>query len=430
MRIDILTLFPEMFAPLDYSILGRARQRQLAEITVTNIRDFAPGKHQITDDRLYGGGAGMVMKAEPIDLAVQAVKRVPRPRVIFTAPAGRPFDQSLAQELAQEEQIIIVCGHYEGIDQRAIDLLATDLVSLGDFVLTGGEIPALAIADSVCRLLPGVLGDERAAAEESFSDGLLEYPQYTRPPEYNGLTVPAVLQSGDHAAIAAWRRQRSLETTWRQRPELLAAADLSAADAAFLGQLRAAADKPFSLYVGLVHFPVYNKKRQVITTSLTNLDLHDIARAAKTYALSGYYLIQPIEVQRQLMTDLAEHWRGGFGAVYNPDRSDALELVSIVPYLEDALAAISEREGRPPAIIVTGANLQRDITSYPAMRRALTEEGGPFLLLLGTGWGLAQEVIDQADYCLQPVWGREGYNHLSVRSAASIILDRLLGEGR
>ena len=163
MYIDILTLFPEMFAPLDASMIQRARERDLVRIQVTNIRDFAVDKHQITDDRLYGGGAGMVMKPEPLAAAVRAVRKTDHPRILVTAPSGRPFTQRVAEELAQAEQVIIVCGHYEGIDQRFIDAVATDVISLGDFVLTGGEIPALAITDSVCRLIPGVLGDRRAA---------------------------------------------------------------------------------------------------------------------------------------------------------------------------------------------------------------------------------------------------------------------------
>ena len=430
MRIDILTLFPEMFAPLDASMIKRARERELVQINVTNIRDYTTDKHQITDERLYGGGAGMVMKPEPLAAAVAAAQATAHPRIIITAPSGRPFTQEVAREFSQEEQLIIICGHYEGIDQRFIDAMATDVISMGDFVLTGGEIPALAITDSVCRLLPGVLGDERAAEEESFSDGLLEYPQYTRPPVWQGVEVPQVLQGGDHAKIAAWRRQRSLERTYQVRPELLATAPLSPADAAYLAELRFREEQPFKLYIALLHYPVYNKKRQIITTSITNMDLHDIARAARTYGLDGYFLVQPIQEQRELIQQLLDHWRSGFGAKYNPDRNEALEMIRVRPALEDVLQEITEESGQRPRTIVTSAHLERQLIAPKELRRRMEREGGSYLLLLGTGWGLAEEVTEAADFRLQPIYGRFGYNHLSVRSAASILLDRILGEER
>ncbi len=428
MKINILTLFPDMFAPLDHSMIKRARQAGIVDITVTNIRDYATDKHSTTDERLYGGGAGMVLKPDVLAAAVKDAVSAPKPRIIVTSPSGRPYTQRTAEELAREEQLIIVCGHYEGIDQRFIDHYATDVISLGDFVLTGGETAALAIADSVTRLLPGALGHEQAALEESFSDGLLEYPQYTRPPVFEEEEVPVVLQNGNHAEIESWRRRRALDITYHNRPELLSTAPLTGTDLEYVGKLRAQEEKSFRLHTALLHYPVYNKKQHIITTSLTNLDLHDIARVSRTYALADYYLIQPIESQRQLMVDLVEHWRSGFGAKYNPDRKEALELVKILPALEDAVEDVRLRWGQKPRIIVTSARLKSGMTSYREMRRIMVEEGGDYLLLFGTGYGLAEEVLEQADYRLAPIYGREGYNHLSVRSAAAIIIDRLLGE--
>ncbi|MEG1537418.1 MAG: tRNA (guanosine(37)-N1)-methyltransferase TrmD, partial [Clostridiales bacterium] len=257
LKIDILTLFPEMFAPLETSIVKRAQDKQIVEIQITNIRDYALDKHQIADDRPYGGGAGMVMKPEPLLAAIAARRQVEKPRILITSPAGRVYDQAYARELSHEAQIMVVCGHYEGIDQRVIDCCNCELISLGDFVLTGGETAAIAIADSVTRLLPGALGDDASAEEESFTGALLEYPQYTRPAEYQGLSVPAVLQNGNHQLIALWRRQQSLLRTYHYRPELLAQAALTLEDVAFLNRVKQEENKPFRLYTALVHYPVY-----------------------------------------------------------------------------------------------------------------------------------------------------------------------------
>jgi tRNA (guanine37-N1)-methyltransferase len=231
MRIDVLTLFPGFFqSPLDSSILARARKAGAIDVVLTDIRDFTVGKHRKADDTPYGGGAGMVMKPDPVFAAVESLPAPSGRRVLFTCPQGRPYDQAMATELAGCEHIVILCGHYEGMDERVRQNLVTDEVSLGDFVLTGGEIPALAIIDSVARLLPGVLGNEASLDQESFTTGLLDYPHYTRPPDFRGWGVPEVLTSGDHAKIDRWRRQQALLRTHHRRPDLLEKADLSKLD--------------------------------------------------------------------------------------------------------------------------------------------------------------------------------------------------------
>lgn len=239
MRFDVFTLFPEIFPPyLDESILKRARQQNLLEVHVHNIRDHTTDKHHTTDDTPYGGGGGMVMKPEPIFAAVEAVLGAPPAcPVILLTPQGRPFTQRVAAELAAQPRLALLCGRYEGIDERVRQYLITDQISLGDFVLTGGELPALAIIDAVTRLLPGALGDPTGAADDSHASGLLEYPHYTRPPEFRGWPIPDILLSGNHAEIDRWRRQQSLERTLRQRPDLLASAPLTAEDRAYLHTL-------------------------------------------------------------------------------------------------------------------------------------------------------------------------------------------------
>ncbi len=239
MRIDILTLFPEMFGGFfGTSILKRALERGLVEIKTWNIRDFAYDKHRVVDDYPYGGGAGMVMKPEPLARAIAAAKEQSEAPVIYLAPQGARLTQPKVEQLAELSRLIVLCGHYEGIDQRVRSQLVDEEISIGDYVLTGGELAAAVLIDSVVRLLPGVLGSDQSALDESFSNGLLEYPQYTRPPEFMGLTVPDVLLSGHHAEIAKWRRQQSLRVTWERRPDLLAEAELTAEDRRFLERLQ------------------------------------------------------------------------------------------------------------------------------------------------------------------------------------------------
>ncbi len=235
MRIDILTLFPQMFAePFNSGIFQRAAENGLVEVNTLNIRDFTHDKHHVADDYPYGGGAGMVMKPDPVFEAVESIRQDidideegEEPPVILLTPQGRPFTQAVAQELSQHRHIILVCGHYEGIDERVHEYLATDEISIGDYVLSGGEPAAIVVTDAIVRLLPGVLGSEDSAKDDSHSNGLLEYPQYTRPSQFREWQVPEILLSGNHGQIAEWRRRQSVMRTLKRRPELLQNADLS-----------------------------------------------------------------------------------------------------------------------------------------------------------------------------------------------------------
>jgi tRNA (guanine37-N1)-methyltransferase len=243
MQFEVFTLLPEVFPPyLESSILQRARQRGLVSVNVHNIRDYTHDKHHVTDDTPYGGGGGMVMKPEPVFEAVEAVLRLgphqtppkPAPPVIMLTPQGRVFTQAIAEELSRHEWIALVCGRYEGMDERIHEHLVTDEISIGDYVLTGGELPALIIIDAVTRLIPDVLGDPDGAMDDSHATGLLEYPQYTRPPEYRGWKVPEILLSGDHGKIEQWRREQSLLRTLVRRPDLLDKLNLTEKERIFL----------------------------------------------------------------------------------------------------------------------------------------------------------------------------------------------------
>ncbi len=221
MKIDVLTLFPAMFAgPLDESIIKRARQAGLLDLQLRQLRDWTHDRHKTVDDRPFGGGPGMLLKPEPIFAAVESLRRE-KTRVILMSPAGRKFDQAIARELAQQEHLLIVTGHYEGFDERIREGLADDELSIGDYVLTNGALPAMVVIDTVTRLLPGVLGDDASSTEESFSHGMLEYPQWTRPAEFRGMKVPEVLVSGNHAEIAKWRAEQAKKRTQERRPDLI-----------------------------------------------------------------------------------------------------------------------------------------------------------------------------------------------------------------
>ena len=242
MRIDILSLFPEMIhCGVDYSIVKRAQEKGILSVGIHNIRDFTEDKHRTTDEPPYGGGAGMVMKPEPIFKAAEYLKTeywTEQTKVILMSPQGEIFTQRKAEELSQCPHVVFICGHYEGVDERVVENLVTDELSIGDYVLTGGELPALVVLDSIVRLIPGVLGAEQSALEESFSEGLLEYPQYTRPSDFRGWQVPDVLLSGHHAEIAKWRRVQSIMRTLDRRPDLLRKAHLTNEDRKILERLK------------------------------------------------------------------------------------------------------------------------------------------------------------------------------------------------
>jgi tRNA (guanine37-N1)-methyltransferase len=221
MKIDVLTLFPAMFAgPLDESIVKRARAAKLLDLKIHNLRDWTHDRHKTVDDRPFGGGPGMLLRVEPLFEAVESLQRE-KTRVILLSPSGRKFGQSIARELAQQDDLLLVCGSYEGFDERVCEALADDELSIGDYVLTNGALPAMVVIDAVVRLLPGVLGEDESSHDESFSAGLLEYPQYTRPAEFRGMKVPEVLLSGNHAEIEKWRREQAKLRTEKQRPDLL-----------------------------------------------------------------------------------------------------------------------------------------------------------------------------------------------------------------
>ncbi len=410
MRFDIITLFPEMFrSVIGCSIMRRALEKGLIEVFFHNPRDFATDKHRVVDEYPYGGGGGMLLKVEPFWRAIESVPG--RPYRILLSPQGRVFNQNLAKELSKKSHLLLICGHYEGIDERITELVDEE-ISIGDYVLTGGEIPAMVIMDAVSRLIPGVLGCEDSPKRDSFYDGLLDFPHYTKPREFKGLKVPEVLLSGDHGEVERWRRKEALQRTFKRRPELIEKISL-----------RKYMEK--GVYVGLVHYPVYNQHREIITTTVANLDIHDISRCCRTYGVKRFFIITPVQAQREIVKRIVEHWTRGVGALLNPDRREALERVKPAPSIEETVRRIEEREKSKPMVVSTSAMASSRVISFHDLKWKLLLEERPLLLLFGTGWGLAEEVKSWSDYVLEPIEWKSDYNHLSVRSAVSIVLDRL-----
>ncbi len=427
MRYDILTIFPQFFeSQFSFGILKKARGKGLIEINAHDIRIFAKDGHKTVDDKPYGGGNGMVMKPDPLGSAIEAVKlEGAKSLVIITTPQGERFSDRIAREFSEYEQLVIICGRYEGIDERVRELYEDREVSIGDYVLSGGEYAASVIIDAVSRFVPGVLGNESSPYDDSFREGLLEHPQYTRPEEYKGKIVPRILLSGNHKEIETWRRRESIKKTFIRRPDLLDKTDLTSQDLEFLDEFKKQNPPSFRVYVALVHYPVYNKQFRIVTTAFVNLDVHDIARAVRTYGIKAFFLVQPVREQQILVERVLRHWMEGPGASFNPTRVDALKLVQIKNSIDETLEEIEKLEGLRPKVVVTDARSREKMIGYLELKKKILSAKRPYLMLFGTGWGIANEVIVTADYVLKPIEGLTDYNHLSVRSAASITLDRL-----
>lgn len=408
MRIDVLTIFPEIFeTPLSYSIPNRAVEKGALNIDIHDIRNFANDKHNRVDDYPYGGGPGMIMKPGPI---VRAVDNIDRDHFkILLTPKGERLNQKILKELSEKDKIMLICGRYEGIDNRVNQMVVDREISIGDYVLSGGEIPSMVLIDGISRLLPDVLGNQNSKKEESFENDFLEYPQYTRPRKFRGLEVPEILLSGDHKKIKEWRQIKSKNITEKRRPDL-----------------------NNNIYLGLVHYPVYDKSGEIVSSSITPIDIHDISRTCKTYNLKKYVIVSPLPKQNAIVKEMLNYWEEGYGKEFNENRKEALSLVSVEENIDSLIKRVETIENKKPEIWVTSARFEKDYISYEqAQKRIVKKDDIPIIILFGTGWGLTEDVIDRADIKLEPVKiAGSNYNHLSVRSAVSIIIDRLLGNRR
>lgn len=422
LHFNIVTLFPEFFsAPLDTGLMGRALKAGLISFSFHNPRDFSQDRHRHVDDRPFGGGPGMVMLLDPLKKTLDAIP-CPGP-LLLMSPAGARFNQEMAGNLSCQESITIICGRYEGIDQRLQDLLPIEPVSVCDAVLNGGETGALVVVEAVARLLPNFMGDQESIEEESFSHGLLEYPHYTRPEIYEGRSAPGVLLSGDHGRIASWRHERALGNTLANRPDLLDTAKLSREDARILSNLpRLRLGRNISFC--LMHHPVLVDGQENGITSLTNLDIHDIARISRSYGMGPFYIYTPLADQLEVLRQITLHWaRQG---VYKEDRKKALGLVRPVASIQELEEECQTFYGREPVFLVASAKWSDADCMTIGEVKSLARET-PIIICLGTGRGLDLRKLPFKFRLVRPLRFLDE-NHLSVRSAAAILADRIIGD--
>lgn len=379
-----------------------------------DLRDFGRGGYRQIDDYSFGSG-GMVLMAEPLQAALDAAKGDEPATVVYPTPQGALLSQEMVESLASQRHVVLICGHYEGVDERFVQKNVDLEVSLGDFVLTGGEIPAMAVIDAVSRLIPGVVGNADAVTEDSFFRGMLDHPHYTRPAEWQGMAAPEVLLSGNDAAIGEWRRGQAAARTLARRPELLSRANIQP-------YLRA------GLYVALLHSGVKDRRGECGTAALTGLDLSDISRSCRTFGADRFFVVTPVPSQRELGRTLVRHWTEGYGSTANPDRAQAFRSLKFMPSLDRTIDWIREKRGEPPLMVGTTADMRPGSLHWMELKRRFLETERPVLLLFGTSGGLHDEVLSRCDAVMQPVTGGVGdYNHLSVRNAVAIVLDRFLG---
>ncbi|MEG1836288.1 MAG: tRNA (guanosine(37)-N1)-methyltransferase TrmD [Synergistaceae bacterium] len=416
MKISIITAFPDLMKNyLNASVLGKGISSGKLDVEVIDLRDYAQGDYRQIDDYCYGSG-GMVLMPEPLGKALDKMsENQTKPYIIYPSPQGVTLHQELVEDLSRKEHLVILCGHYEGIDERITQKYVNLEVSLGDFVLTGGEMPAMAIVDSVARLIPGIVGKEKAVKEDSFYSGMLDTPHYTRPADWQNEKVPEILLNGDTKAIEKWRKRQSVERTLKRRPDIVGRAGIM----------------PWlsgNGYVMEVHYPVLGKQGEKASTAITGMDLHDIARACRTYGIKKYLLVTPLAQQREMVKKIVTHWTEGWGSTYNPDRKEAFSTLKLFASVEKALDWVREKEKKEPYKIATTANKNHTAQHWLSLKREILLKDHSPLFIFGTGWGLHDDIIDMADTVMTPIiGGTDGWNHLSVRSAVSITLDRFFG---
>ena len=408
------------------SLVKRAVDKNLISIDVDSLFSFVKPKERI-DGSTFGAGAGMLIRPEVVERAVESKEREHgKSYKIFFSPQGKKLNQNFLKKIyakaSQAGHIMLLPARYEGMDARAEQEYADEIVSVGDFVLMGGDIPAMMLLEGMLRLVPGVVGKAESVIHESFSGPFLDYPSYTQPVVWKGRQVPEIIRSGNHGAVEAWRKEKAIEKTVKSHFYWLASSHLTK-------EQKASAKKYIPRhYVALMHTDVLiGPEREPGVTSVTTIDIHDIARSSKTYGVESFFIVTPLKDQQKIVHKLLEFWHGD-GSTYNKSRHEALASVSVNDSLDGVIHEIQAKEGVRPIVIATSARFvpeAQNITFYEQSR--VWADSRPVLILFGTGQGLADSALRKSDFVLLPISGLTEFNHLSVRSAVAIVLDRWLG---
>lgn len=429
MNVSIVTLFPELYKPfLHTSLMQKAAEKQLLSFSVKSLFEYVQPKERI-DASTFGHSSGMLLRPDVMEKAFDDLDAAHgKSFKIFLSPQGVRLTQKTAKELWDKihahEHVMFVTSRYEGVDVRVEQEYADAAVSVGDFVVMGGDVPAMLLMECLFRHMPGVVGKQESVDCDSFSGAFVDHPEYTKPVEWHNRTVPEILRSGHHAAIAQWRKEKAAELTVKQHFDWLRSFILSSDDCS-----RAKKYIP-AHFVALMHDGIDLKEGRVGTTSVTSIDIHDIARSSTTYGLKNYFVVTPLIDQQKMVETILGFWNDKLiGAEYNKHRHEALESVVLKSNLDAVIEQIKQQEGVKPIIIGTSARFDQHedkLISYHD-QKLVWQHDRPVLILLGTGHGMGQELLNRCDYFLQPLHGFSNFNHLSVRSAAAIIFDKWLG---
>lgn len=439
LKISIVTVFPNLFEEFfKTSLVSRAQQNGLVQFQLIKFSDFCLPKERI-DEPTCGPGAGMIIKPDVIKKAIDfAQDKFGAGYKIFFTPSGERLTQNKLKEVfahfdiifsskkslranGDANHIILICTRYEGIDARVEEKYANLSLSIGDYVLMGGDLPAQVFIEGLLRLIPSVVGKDESVEHESFSGAFLDFPEYGLPVEWEGARVPEIVLSGNHAAIKKWREEQAVCKTVLNRFDWFRA---------HANSQNVALAKQFipPHYLALMHTDVMVTETRIGNTSITTIDLHDIARSSATYGLQGVFMVQPLKDQQEIMKTFTDFWMSAEGQKYNKSRYEAVKLITALETFEDVIKKIEQLHEKKPVVIATSAKSHgiSKLIDYSS-QGIVWKEDRPVLFLFGTGRGLSEELLAKCDYMLKPVMGMSSYNHLSVRSAVGIILDRWLG---
>lgn len=428
MNISVVTLFPELYKPFfETSLVRRAQEKGTISCHTHNLLHYTKPKVRI-DDTTFGHNAGMLLKPEVIERAINASEdQLGKAYKIILSPKGKTLTQPRLKELYEriqhQQHIMFIASRYEGLDARVEDYYADELISVGNFVVMGGDIPAMLLMEGLLRFIPGVVGKEESVLLDSFSGAFVDYPEYTRPVVWKGQEVPEIVRSGNHAAIELWRQEQAAQMSVKKHFNWVRSVSTNKAERTLIKKYIP------SHYIALMHNDIDLKEGRIGHTSVTSIDIHDIARSSTTYGLKTFFIVTSLLDQQKIVQKILNFWVDEkIGGEYNNNRHEAVRTVQLKSELEDVIAAIEASEGKKPLIIGTSARSQ-DVSNMVTYfdQDIVWQHDRPILFLFGTGSGMSEKLLEQCDYMLPPIQGFTHFNHLSVRSAVAIILDKWLG---